>query len=50
MQEPPLECGEILMNITSLQKKIDVTREHELFNFDAKLKFGTSYSFKYRDL
>ena len=37
------------LNEYNIASKIDVTREHELFNFDAKLKFGTSYSFKYRD-
>ncbi len=29
--------------------KVDVIRKHELFNDDAKLKFGISHTYKYRD-
>lgn len=33
----------------NLVGKVDLTREHSLFGRDAKLKFGASHVFKYRD-
>ena len=29
--------------------KVDLDRKHQLLGYDAKLKFGTGYTFKYRD-
>ncbi len=37
------------LNEVNQVSKVDVRRPHELFNADAKLKFGVSHVFKYRD-
>ena len=37
------------LNEFNLSNRIDVTRTHEVRGRDAKLKYGASYTFKYRD-
>lgn len=37
------------LNEYNVAAKLGATREHKLFTKDAKLKFGTAYTFKYRD-
>ncbi len=37
------------LNEYNIASKIELIKEHTLFNFDAKMKYGLNYTFKYRD-
>ncbi len=37
------------LNEYNVASKIGIIKNHEIFNFDAKMKFGFNYTFKFRD-
>ncbi len=37
------------LNEYNIASKIELIKEHTLFNFDAKMRYGLNYTFKYRD-